>query len=126
MRLPAAALGLLLAGGLASGAAAQQPSARYDGQYTGELILTGTVKGDCTEPPLGALYPLTIAGGEVRFAYVPRFATPLIGRIGENGVFKASATARRGRVQMTGRVQGLNLTATITSPSCHYTYRAKY
>ena len=126
MRLALGALGLLLAAALATDAAAQQRATQFDGKYTGELILTSTIKGDCTEPPLGSLYPLTISGGEVRFAYLPRFATTLIGRIADNGVFQASAVARHGRVLMSGRVQGLNLTATITSPSCHYTYRAKY
>jgi hypothetical protein len=35
----------------------------------------GVIINDYTQPPLGALYPLTISGGEVRFAYVPRFDT---------------------------------------------------
>jgi hypothetical protein len=68
---------------------------------------------------------LTISGGEVRFAYVPRFATTLSGRIGENGLFTASARARKGVVQMTGRVQGNNVTASIVSPSCTYTFQTK-
>ena len=64
------------------GLAWAQGGDRFDGQYVGELTLTRTFDGDCTTPPLGSLYPLTIAGGEVRFAYLPRFATTLVGRIG--------------------------------------------
>jgi hypothetical protein len=116
--------GLLLGAGLASSAWAQG-SAQFDGHYAGELSLTRWITGDCTPPPLGALYPLTISGGEVRFAYVPRFATTLSGRIGENGLFTASARARKGIVQMTGRVQGNNVTASIVSPSCTYTFQTK-
>src|SRR5437867_8789769 len=80
-------LGLLLGTGLGSVAWAQG-SAKFDGQYMGELTLT-KVLNDCTRPPLGALYPLTISGGEVRFAYVPRFDTTLRGKVGETGIFKA-------------------------------------
>ena len=117
-------LGLLLGSGLASVAWAQG-SARFDGQYMGELTLTKVISGDCTKPPLGALYPLEISRGEVRFAYVPRFATTLSGKVDKNGVFKASARVRRGFVQMTGRIQGTNLTAQIVSPSCNYTFQTK-
>jgi hypothetical protein len=80
-------------------------------QYVGELTLTKEIAGDCTRPPQGALYPLTIAGGEVRFAYRPRFDTTLTGRVNENGVFRASARLRRGFVQMTGSIQGRKLIA---------------
>jgi len=117
-------LGLLLSTGLGNVAWAQG-SARFDGQYMGELILTKVINGDCTEPPLGALYPLGISKGEVRFAYVPRFDTTLRGWVGENGIFKASARVRKGFVQMTGRIQGNNITAHIVSPSCNYTFRTK-
>lgn len=117
-------LGLLLATGLGSVAWAQG-SAKFDGQYMGELTLTKVINGDCTPPPLGALYPLTISRGEVRFAYVPRFSTTLSGKLGEKGFFKASARLRRGFVQMTGRIQGNNLTAYIVSPSCNYTFQTK-
>ena len=117
-------LGLLLSTGLGSVAWAQG-SARFDGQYMGELTLTKVINGDCTEPPPGALYPLTISRGEVRFVYAPRFDTKLSGKIDENGVFKASARVRKGFVQMTGRIQGNNLTASIASPSCNYTFRTK-
>jgi hypothetical protein len=118
-------LGLLLSTGLGNVAWAQG-SARFDGQYMGELILTKVINGDCTEPPLGALYPLGISKGEVRFAYVPRFDTTLRGWVGENGIFKASARVRKGFVQMTGRIQGNNITAHIVSPSCNYTFQTKY
>jgi hypothetical protein len=117
-------LGLLIGAGLGSVAWAQG-SATYDGQYRGELTLTKVIDGDCTEPPLGALYPLTISRGEARFAYVPRFGTTLSGKVAENGSFKASARLRRGSVQMTGRIQGYNITANVVSPSCHYTFKTK-
>jgi len=118
-------LGLLLGTGLGSLAWAQG-SAKFDGQYMGELTLTKVIEGDCTQPPLGALYPLRIFRGEVRFVYVPRFDTTLSGWIGENGIFKASARARKGFVQMTGHIEGNNLTAHIVSPSCNYTFQTKY
>ena len=116
-------LGLLLGTGLGSLAWAQV-SAKFDGQYVGELTLTKVIN-DCTRPPQGALYPLTISRGEVRFAYVPRFDTTLKGRVGDDGSFKASARLRRGFVQMVGRIQGNNLTAEIISPSCKYTFQTK-
>jgi len=117
-------LALLLGTGLGSVALAQG-SAKFDGQYMGELTLTKVIDGDCTEPPLGALYPLTISRGEVRLIYLPRFGTTLRGKVGENGIFKASARLRRGFVQMTGHIQGNNLTAFIVSPSCNYTFQTK-
>jgi hypothetical protein len=116
-------LGLLLGTGFGSVAWAQG-SAKFDGQYMGELTLTKVIN-DCTEPPVGALYPLTISRGEVRFAYVPRFDTTLRGKVDENGIFKTSARLRRGFVQMMGRIQGNNLTAHIVSPSCNYTFQTK-
>ena len=118
-------LGLLLGTGLGSIAWAQG-SARFDGQYMGELTLTKEMSGDCTMPPLGALYPLTVSRGEVRFKYVPRFNTSLSGKVDQNGLFKASARLRRGSVQMTGSIQGNNITAHIVSPSCKYTFKTKY
>ncbi len=117
-------LGLLLGTGIWSVAWAQV-SAKFDGQYVGELTLTKVTSGDCTEPPLGALYPLTISRGQVRFAYRPRFDTTLSGTVGENGVFKASARVRKGFVHMTGRIQGNNVTASIESPSCNYKFQTK-
>ena len=116
--------GLLLAAGFTCVAWAQGTS-RFDGQYRGELTLTKEIEGDCTQPPLGALYPLRISGGQVRFAYVPRFDTTLSGIIDDNGRFKASARIRKGFVQMTGRVQGNHITAFIVSPSCNYTFQTK-
>ena len=118
-------LGFLLGTGLASVVWAQG-SARFDGHYTGELVLTKEIKGNCTKPPSGALYPLTISGGEVRFTYVPRFDTILSGKVDENGIFHASFRLRRGFIQMTGSIQGNNLTAYIVSPSCTYVFRTKY
>jgi hypothetical protein len=117
-------LGLLLGAGLDSVAWAQG-SAAFDGQYMGELTLTKVINGDCTKPPFGALYPLTISRGEVRFAYRPRFDTTLSGRVDQNGIIKASARVRKGFVRMTGRIQGRNLTAFIVSPSCNYTFHTK-
>lgn len=117
-------VGLLLAAGFASGASAQG-SPRFDGQYVGELTLTRIIDGDCTPPPLGAIYPLTVADGEVRFSYVPRFSTTLSGTIGDNGVFRAAARAKRGVVQMTGRIQGNSVRASIVSPSCAYTFQTR-
>jgi len=109
---------------LRAGAAAPPPD-RFDGQYMGELILTKEIT-DCTRPPLGAIYPLTVAGGHVRFNYAPRFNTTLVGAVDERGILKASAKLRRGRViQMTGRIQGASLTATITSPSCRYNFQTR-
>jgi hypothetical protein len=118
-------LGVLLGVGFA-GVAWAQGSVRFDGQYAGELTLTKIIKGDCTEPPLGAMYPLTISGGVVRFKYVPRFDTTLIGTVDANGNFKASRHLRRGLVTMTGHVvDGNTLTASIVSPSCYYNFQTK-
>jgi hypothetical protein len=117
-------LGLLLGAGLASGAWAQG-SARFDGQYVGELTLVKVISGDCTPPPLGSAYPLTISGGVVRFKYVPRFDTTLLGTVDDKGNLKASRTLRRGVVSMTGHIDGNNLSASIVSPSCYYTFQTK-
>src|SRR5438552_1408416 len=114
-------LGLgLLFGAAIAGISPAQGSDRFDGQYMGELTLTKVVINDCTQPPPGAMYPLTIANGNVRFIYVPRFSTTLTGKVDDRGMFKAGARLRRGSVQMTGRIQGQHLTATIVSPSCNY------
>jgi hypothetical protein len=118
-------LGLLLGSGLGSTAWAGGV-ADFDGQYVGELTLTKVINGDCTKPPLGAVYPLTVSKGEVRFDYRPRFDTTLNGRVDENGYFRASARLRKGFVQMTGRIHGNHVTASIVSPSCNYTFRTKY
>jgi hypothetical protein len=117
-------LWLLLGMGLA-GIAWAQGSARFDGQYMGELTLTKEISGDCTPPPLGALYPMTILRGDVRFVYRPRFGTTLVGRVDENGLLKASARLRNGVVHMTGQTDGRNLRAEIISPSCRYLFQTK-
>jgi len=117
--------GVALVLGLTSLAWAQG-AANFDGQYVGELTLTRVITGDCTPPPLGSLYPLTISAGQVRFAYVPRFDTTLSGRVAANGSFKATARLKRGVIQMTGRTDGNNLAAAIISPSCHYNFQARY
>jgi hypothetical protein len=118
-------LGLLCGAALANAAWAQGVS-QFDGQYVGELALTGIISGDCTTPPVGAEYPLTIAGGQVHFRYVPRFDTELVGRIGANGSFKATGKTKTGAVTMTGHITGYhNLTADIVSPSCRYSFQTK-
>jgi len=117
-------LGLLLGAGL-GGVAWAQGSTEFDGQYTGDLTLTRVISGDCTQPPLGARYPLTISAGTVQFKYVPRFDTRLTGKVDKTGNFKASARVRSGIVQMTGRVAGNNVTADIISPSCYYTFQTR-
>jgi hypothetical protein len=116
--------GLLLAMALGSAAFAQG-TPRFDGQYAGELRLARVIDGDCTEPPRGALYPLTVSGGQVRFAYVPRFATTLTGRVAKNGGFTASARTKYGVVEMTGQIRGNAVTAQIASPSCRYDFATK-
>ena len=118
------ALSLLLGMGLLSAAWAQG-AGRFDGQYVGELSLTATISGDCTQPPFGALYPLTIYGGRVEFKYVPRFNTTLVGAVDQNGRFKAARRLRRGWIRMTGHIQGGSLTASIESPSCNYSFRTR-
>ena len=114
-------LGLLLGAALGNVAWAQG-STKFDGQYVGELRLTKVISGDCTQPPPGAVYPLTISGGQVQFKYDPRFDTILRGKIDENGNFIASYLLPRGQVSMTGRIQSNNVTAHIKSPSCNYTF----
>jgi hypothetical protein len=118
------ALGLLFAAGL-GGTAWAQASTRFDGQYVGELTLTGIISGDCTPPPAGAAYPLTIAGGQVRFKYVPRFDTILTGTVDANGNIKAGRRLKSGFISMTGHIDGANLTASIVSPSCNYTFQTR-
>jgi hypothetical protein len=119
-------LGLGLVLGAAFGDVAwAQGSTRFDGQYVGELTLTKVISGDCTRPPLGAVYPLTISGGHVQFKYDPRFDTILRGKVDQDGTFKASHLLPKGRVSMTGRIQANNVTAHIKSPSCNYTFRTR-
>ena len=117
-------VGLLFGTALVSAAWAQGTT-KFDGQYVGELVLTRVISGNCTEPPPGGVYPLIISRGEVRFKYIPRFDTVLIGKIDENGIFKASRRLRRGSINMTGQIQGNKLAAEIVSPSCNYTFQTK-
>jgi hypothetical protein len=116
--------GLLLAIAFGSAAVAQGLSG-FDGQYAGELTLVQVIDGDCAEPPRGALYPLTVSGGQVRFAYLPRFATTLTGSVAPNGSFMASAPARRGVVRMIGQIRGNAVRAQIVSPSCRYDFETR-
>lgn len=116
--------GLLIAAAMIGSAAAQGVTG-FDGQYVGQLALTRIISGDCATPPLGAVYPLTIAGGVVRFAYVPRFATTLTGTVDKSGAFKAAVRVHSGTVTMAGRVAGGGVTATITSPSCAYAFESR-
>jgi hypothetical protein len=116
-------LSLLCGAALANGARAQGSTA-FDGQYMGQLKLTKVISGNCTEPPPGALFPLVVSGGQVQFKYVPRFDTILSGRIDENGNFSASRRVPKGRVSMTGHIEGTDVTAYISSPSCKYTFRS--
>lgn len=117
--------GLLLWSALTNAAWAQG-SAGFDGQYVGDLTLTGIVSGDCTKPPLGSAYPLTISRGIVRFKYVPRFDTILTGRIDGRGNFRATRRLKNGTIEMTGHVDASsnNVTANIRSPSCEYSFRS--
>ncbi|HEX3882016.1 MAG TPA: hypothetical protein VHW66_05110 [Stellaceae bacterium] len=118
-------LGLLCAAG-ATGAALAQGSPRYDGHYLGTLVLTKAIgRGDCTEPPAGAQYPMTVSGGTVRFSYAPRFDTTLIGTVDHTGNFTAMAQLKTGLVQMTGRIRHEEVRAAITSPSCDYSFQTR-
>jgi hypothetical protein len=114
--------GLIVLVALAQGALAQGPT-RFDGQYVGRLSLDKVVSGDCTRPPPGALYPLTVSGGRVEFKYVPRFDTILRGSVAADGTFEASRRLRDGSVSMEGRIAAGTVTATIRSPSCRYTFQ---
>ncbi len=115
-------LGLLL--GAAFGSAAwAQGSTKFDGQYVGELTLRKVISGDCTPPPLGAVYPLTISGGQVQFKYDPRFDTILRGTVDEHGNFRATHVLRNGMITMTGHIHQNKVTARIKSPSCNYAFR---
>jgi hypothetical protein len=116
----------LLLGAALGNVAWAQGSTKFDGQYVGELTLGKTIRGDCTEPPAGALFPLTISGGQVEFKYVPLFDTILRGKVDENGAFKAVRRVRKGLVSMAGRIQENNVTAHIKSPSCDYTFRTRH
>jgi hypothetical protein len=118
-------LGLLLGAGFGT-VAWGQGSGKFDGHYVGQLTLLQVFSGDCTQPPVGARYPLSITHGRVRFKYLPRFNTTLTGTIEDNGALKASARLNRGTARMTGRVDGTQLLADIVTPSCHYGFSTKH
>lgn len=118
-------LGPGLFGIVLAGTAWAQGPTQFDGQYVGELRLKGIIAGDCTKPPLAAVYPLTVASGEFRFSYVPRFDTTLVGTVDAKGNLKATARVPSGLIRMTGHVDGTRVTASITSPSCEYTFRTR-
>jgi len=117
-------LGLVLAGAVACLAAAQG-SSRYDGQYVGTLTLNKLIHGDCEPPPPGAQYPLRVSAGTVSFDYLPHFSTTLIGTVDAMGNFVATTKIKHGTVQMKGRIQGQNVTAQLSSPSCSYTFKTQ-
>jgi hypothetical protein len=117
-------LSLLVCAGPGSAAWAQAPSP-YDGQYVGQMTLTGIIRGDCMTPPAGALYPLEIRGGIVRFKYVPRFDTVLMGKVDARGNIRAGINLKSGIVSMAGHIDAGNVTAEIDSPSCHYVFSTK-
>ena len=120
-------LGLaLMLGAAIAGTAPARGSTQFDGHYVGRLTLDKVVSGDCTRPPPGALYPLTVAGGRIEFKYVPRFDTILRGTVAADGTFQASRRLREGVVRMTGRIEANTVTATIRSPSCEYTFKTGY
>jgi hypothetical protein len=111
-------VGLVLAVS-AAGVAWAQGASGFDGQYVGALTLSGIIAGDCTTPPVGSAYPLSISGGVVTFKFVPRLDTMLVGRIDAKGNFKAMATLHHGVATMIGHIDANhNLTASIRSPSC--------
>ena len=122
--LKSLSVGLLLGAGLGTAAWAQS-STKFDGQYVGRLTLTKIISGDCTRSPPGALYPLTISGGQVQFKYDPRFDTVLRGIIDDDGAFRATRSLQKGLISMNGHVRGNNVVAHITSPSCKYTFRTR-
>src|SRR5262249_49741446 len=100
---------------------------KFDGQYVGALTLTGIVNGDCTTPPLGSAYPLSVLHGQVRFKYVPRFDTTLIGTVDPNGDFKASRRLKHGEVKMTRHIDPIGrVAAVIQSPSCLYAFKVEH
>ena len=102
--------------------AVAQGASHYDGQYVGTLVLDKTIRGDCDEPPPGAQFPLSVSGGAVKFNYLPRFSTTLVGTVDAAGNFVALAAIKSGTVQMTGRIVGQRVTAQVLSPSCSYSF----
>jgi len=102
--------------------AAAQGAAGFDGEYSGTLTLVEVISGNCTPAPPGAVYPLTISGGQVSFAYDPRFDTVLTGSVAPDGTFQASAPTSLGPIKMTGQIKGNQVNAQIVSPSCLYNF----
>lgn len=74
-------------------------------EYTGTLTLVEVISGNCTPAPPGAVYPLSVSGGQVSFAYDPRFDTVLAGRVAPDGTFQASAPTSLGPIKMTGQIK---------------------
>ena len=59
----------------------------FDGQYAGELRLVRSSRRLHAAAARGAV-PADRSGGQVRFAYLPRFATILTGSVAPNGSFR--------------------------------------
>ncbi len=116
---------VLLVAAVLAGNAEAQGTRQFDGSYVGELTLQSVAGGDCSAPPLGAVYPLFVTQDRVSFAYLPRFATTLTGAVDKNGAFKASAHTKGGLVEMTGQIRGPAVSATIVSPSCRYSFQTQ-
>ena len=125
--LVAATLGVAMLGSIAGArSAAAQGASGFDGDYTGTLTLVEVISGNCTPAPPGAIYPLTVSGGQVSFAYDPRFATVLTGSVAPDGTFRASAPTSLGPIEMTGQIKGNQVNAQIVSPSCLYNFAPAY
>ena len=121
--LVAATLGVSMLGSIAGArSAAAQGASGFDGEYTGTLTLVEVISGNCTPAPSGAVYPLSVSGGQVSFAYDPRFDTVLTGSVAPDGTFQASAPTSLGPIKMTGQIKGNQVTAQIVSPSCLYNF----
>jgi hypothetical protein len=121
--LVAATLGMVMLGSIAGArSAAAQGASGFDGEYTGTLTLVEVISGNCTPAPPGAVYPLSVSGGQVSFAYDPRFDTVLTGNVALDGTFQASAPTSLGPIKMTGQIKGNQVNAQIVSPSCLYNF----
>jgi hypothetical protein len=123
----AATLGVAMLGSIAAArSAAAQGASGFDGDYTGTLTLVEVKSGNCTPSPPGAVYPLTVSGGQVTFAYDPRFDTVLTGSVAPDGTFRASASTSLGAIEMAGQIKGNQVNAQIVSPSCLYNFGPAY
>ena len=121
--LVAATLGVVMLGSIAGArSAAAQGASGFDGEYTGTLTLVEIISGNCTRAPPGAVYPLSVSGGQISFAYDPRFDTVLTGNVAPDGTFQASAPTSLGPIKMTGQIKGNQVNAQIVSPSCLYNF----